>query len=362
MARAGCMLSNKKPRDHTLSKVLYIGRYYPDLGAGPLLRLRRKKNRLLKLRGQCGFMRSALHASFDVTEADLSYLRRNARAVARKADYLIVCSKSESSGSGLNMREFDFIAGIKDIPKALFISNPEAAFMPDDRCLDCFDVVFKREHYLDLDRYAIEQRNKDKIRLAWLDCPLIPARRFNVRDLEPSSYGFRETSERWDADVCFFGTESAPIRAAAWSRVLASDLAAIGGIQRYDRKAQSDCAVYTPPVDQQHYIDHIRGSRVNLALDGLGEFTHRHWEIWLLCSFCLSSPSIRELALPGGAREDEHFVCFDDLDDMMDKIRFFSAEAQRRETIARAGRALFEETFDFKKYGAFVKQCMDDVA
>lgn len=345
-----------------MSKVLYIGRYYPDVGAGPLLRLRRNKNRFLKLRGQCGFMRSSLHASFDVKEANLSYLRRNAATVGQKFDYLIVCSKAETSGLGLNVREFDFVSNIKDIPKALFVSNPEAGFMPDDRCLDHFDVVFKREHYADLDRYPIARRNKGKIRLAWLDCPLIPAKRFDVRDIDPLGFGFRDVSSSYETDVCFFGTQSSPLRAEAWSRVLTSGLNASGGIQGHDIDPQVDPALYAPAANRRQYIEKIRNARVNLALEGLGEFTHRHWELWLLCSFCLSSPSVRGLALPGGAAENEHFVCFDDFDDMVDKIRFYSDESRQREKIARAGRALFEQTFDFKKYGAFVKRCMDDAA
>ncbi|MES1936581.1 glycosyltransferase [Salinisphaera hydrothermalis] len=345
-----------------VARVLYIGRYYPDIGAGPITRLRRKKNRYRKLRGQCGFMRSALHASFDVTEARLDWLKRHAREVAKRFDYLIVCSKSDSSGEGVNVREFDFIAGIDGLPKAFFISNPQAGFMVDDACLDCFDVVFKREHYADLNRYPIADRNRDKIRLAWLACPLIPSRRHNVARLDPRAFGYAEPSTDCRHDVCFYGTQSSRLRPEVWRRVLASDLDAIGGIQGHDIDPDVAADVAVPAVDAERYVETIRESRVNLALDGLGEFTHRHWELWLLAAFCLSSPSIRALALPGGAREYEHFVCFDDLDDMIDKIRYYATHETERQAIASAGRRLFEQTFDFKAYGRFVAEQMDQAS
>ena len=317
-------------------------------------RLRRKKNRYRKLRGQCGFMRSALHASFDVTETSLAWLYRHRREIKQRFDYLIVCSKADSSGEGFNVREFDFIADIDGVPKAFFISNPQAGFMVDDTCLDNFDVVFKREHYADLGRYPIAQRNRDKIRLAWLDCPLIPARRRSVGRLAPVTFGYAEPSNSETYDVCFYGTQSSRLRPDVWRHVLSSDMSAIGGIQPHDIDPEVDGDVAAPALETDRYVQAIRDSRVNLALDGLGEFTHRHWELWMLAAFSLSSPSIRELALPGGAKEYEHFVCFDDLDDLIDKIRYYAIADDERRAIARAGRRLFERTFDFKQYGAFV--------
>ena len=342
-----------------LTKILYIGRFYPDNGAGPLLRLRRRKNRMLRLRGQCGFMRASLHAGFDVTEADLGYLARHQGRIAERFDYLIVCSKADSSGEGQNLREFDFIAAIRDLPKALFVSNPQAGFMPDDRCLDRFDVVFKREHYADLDRYALTAANKNKIRLTWLACPLVAATRFNVRRIRPATLGFADVPGDYTSDVCFFGTQSAPLRPTAWAAIQNAGFDALGGIQGHDVDPEVDPRVFTPAIRRDGYIRAIRRARVNLALEGLGEFTHRHWELWLLCAFCLSSPSIRELALPGGAREGEQFVCFDDLDDLIAKTRFYAANQAARERIARQGRRLFEQHFDFRRHGAFVKACLD---
>ena len=113
-----------------MTRILYIGRYYPDAGAGMVTRLRRKKNRYRKLRGQCGFMRSALHASFDVTETSLAWLYRHRREIKQRFDYLIVCSKADSSGEGFNVREFDFIADIDGVlsagPRAERRSMPAA--------------------------------------------------------------------------------------------------------------------------------------------------------------------------------------------------------------------------------------------
>ncbi len=45
----------------------------------------------------------------------------------------------------------------------LFIMNDKAGYMPSDEVLDIFDVIFKREPFLNRDRYDISETNKTKI-------------------------------------------------------------------------------------------------------------------------------------------------------------------------------------------------------
>lgn len=64
----------------------------------------------------------------------------------------------------------------------------------------------------------------------------------------------------------------------------------------------------------------------------------------------------------GGAQEYEHFVYFDDLDDMVDKVRYYAKAENECRAIASAGRRLLEKTFNFKRYGAFVVSEMNAAA
>ena len=106
--------------------------------------------------------------------------------------------------------------------------------------------MFKHEHDAGLNRYAIANRNHDKIRLA---CPLIPSRHCNIAHLDPSDYGYSEPPGRFEYDVCFYGTQSSSLRPRGWRRVLSSDVSAIGGIQGHDIDSEVDTDVHALAVE-----------------------------------------------------------------------------------------------------------------
>ena len=62
-----------------------------------------------------------------------------------------------------------------------------------------------------------------------------------------------------------------------------------------------------------------------------------HLEIWGMGSFMISGKSLRELALPLRVREGEHYVAFEDLDDLRDKLSHYARDDAERERIAKAG-------------------------
>jgi glycosyltransferase involved in cell wall biosynthesis len=107
----------------------------------------------------------------------------------------------------------------------------------------------------------------------------------------------------------------------------------------------------------EEYENAINRSKINIAPEGYGQFTHRHLEIWCMGGFCLSTPSIREVTLPlGNPQEGVHYVAFDDLDDMVEKIRYYLTHDDERETIAAAGRSLFETIYDPARHGEAIRQ------
>ncbi|WP_423823433.1 glycosyltransferase [Salinisphaera sp. SPP-AMP-43] len=339
-------------------KVLYVDRFYPDKGLTRREEKRRDKSHRERFRGQDGFFRAALHSRFRVTEIKLDDLMRRGRSFADRFDYIVVCSKADSSGQGRHWREFNGLADITSRPKALFLCNERADYMPDDQCLDRFDVVFKREPFRDLERYNLQPRNRDKIRKTWLSCQLVPTRRDNIDHIRVADYSYDAPAPEPKNDVFFAGKQSSPERSRAWARILASDLRASGGIQPHNIAPDVAPTIAGPKLKPEAFQHALRDACVDLALEGTSEFSHRHLEIWLLTGFCLSSPSIRELSLPGEPRENEHFVCYDDHDDLIDKIRFYAEHREPRERIAQAGHDRFMAHYDFRAHGTFIERCL----
>src|SRR5690625_7788690 len=79
---------------------------------------------------------------------------------------------------------------ISEIPAVLLISSPNAKSVPSDEEMGLFELVFRREHFKDLDRYDLNASNKEKLRTTVLSCTLIPANILNYKRLNASDYGF----------------------------------------------------------------------------------------------------------------------------------------------------------------------------
>ena len=102
-------------------------------------------------------------------------------------------------------------------------------------------------------------------------------------------------------------------------------------------------------------------SKINLALEGYGEFTFRHLEIWCAGSFMISTKSIRDLSLPLNAREGEHFVVFEDIQDLRDKLLYYTRNDHERERIAKAGRSMFLRDYDPVKHGEQLRKAVQEL-
>ena len=294
-----------------------------------------------------GFFEEALHRAGHVTPRS----HRDPSALARsRADALVVHFRAASDR--LRGEDDALIAIARAFPgvKALFIDADEAAVMKDDRVLDCYDVVFKREPFKDLGRYAIATRNRDKIRPTMLSCPYF--RHSPYRSLSHRRHGKALGAEGGpvDADVFFIG-KATDARLAAWSALAAiPDIRRAGGLLPrigFD----NDRVLMTSPLDVPAFISRLKSSRINLAVDGHGEFTFRHLETWCAGGFLLASPSIRHISLPIDVREGEHFECYDDLDDLRDKVIHYAGQPERCREIAANGKRLFDAQYDTDRHG-----------
>jgi len=318
--------------------------------------------------GQEGYFEEGLDSAFDVTE-------RSAREVAKSTDLstfdvLVVNYKCEPSAYGDNRREgLRRIAKQSSIPTVLFVGNDRAADMPPDEVLAPYALVVKRECYRDRDRYDLSEANKNKLMTSMLACPLIrrvrtpmawPIALFrNKRRLVP-------INDEKQYDVFFAGavTPVNEVRVNVWKRLTeASDITTYGGLQPSvgdERMPPPELAF--DKIEQQTFIDMIHASRINLALDGIGEYTFRHNELWYLGAFMISSPSIRDLELPLPVKEGEHYVTFDSLDDLMEKVRYYKDRAEERDRIARAGKKMFDTHYNPAIHGREIKQVIEGLA
>lgn len=310
--------------------------------------------------GQDGFFRAGLNCAFDVAERPLSYLYQNRKNIHKKFDWIILNYKADPRGIGFRNDPaiIRWIKTLTNCGKALFLNYDRAWTIPQEPLLDVFDVIFKREVLKDKDRYRISERNKAKLRTTMLSCPIVPATLLNYRRINIHKYGYNDPPKDSKLDAMFIGSDSNPIRSSVITHLKNANVQFLGGLYGKANKKIGSPKLHIARLPMSEYIQHVRNTKVNLALEGKGEFTFRHLELWCLCSFLLSSPSIRSLELPINAEEGKHYVCYDNPDDLLDKINYFVKNETVRNRIAQEGRAMFVRDYDFKKHGAYIASCL----
>ena len=237
--------------------------------------------------------------------------------------------------------------GAADIPRVLFMGSAKAGHIPGDNVLDRFDLIFKREHFRNLDRYSISDRNKSKLHATMLECsPRTISRleRYRRAHLARSAPTYRN-------DVFFSGSTTGAVRTDAWETVVDSGLSFVGGLQLRKFRTERERRYLGRRLGHRRYLKTVLESKINLALEGYGEFTFRHLEIWCAGAFMLSTKSLRELVLPLDAREGVHYVTFEDLPDLRDKLRYYARNDAERERIAKAGQDMFLRDYDPIRHG-----------
>lgn len=253
------------------------------------------------------------------------------------------------------------IAGRFKGPKALFIDADEAEFMKGDNFLSHFDLVIKREPFSDLDRYELSSMNKDKIRPTMLSCKYFrhsPYRAFSrmrhkdLLEMEPCEPL---------SDVFFLG-KATDQRVEAWKALSqCPGLRLVGGLLPrigFDNES----ILMTQPMTERNFIRSIRSSRVNLAIDGHGQFTFRHMEIWWAGGLLLANSALRDLWLPLDLREGEHYFCYENLAELVDMTVELSKNPAMCARVASAGRRAFFEGYDVDRHGANIRSWLNSIS
>lgn len=311
--------------------------------------------------GQDGYFEQALDAAYEVIECSARRFLRQEMWRRRDVDVLVV--------NHLCVAQYEQLRPLVEhahMPRVLFLGSARAGRVPKDDVLDVFDLVFRRERFKDVDRYKVADHNKRKLHTTMLPCPLPPPLRPGW--MRPMLAPFMPTipppTDRKQYDVGFAGAvvPNNTIRHDVWARIKSEPFTTCGGLQKKYAQAKP-----IPPdlmckrLGARAYMRAIRDARINLALDGYGEFTYRHLELWRMGEFMISSPSIREVKLPLPAEEDVHYVSYDDLDQLVEKVHYYLAHDAERRRIAQAGRELFEQHYDPATHGRHIRSLVDDV-
>ena len=327
------------------------------------------KRRLRKLRdsfywhNRVGFFCASLRTQANVTrkslEAILSYSNQDFNSFdAVIFNYECNFRKEGDPVKTVSKAVHQLKSRLKNVPTILLLSSPNAKLVPTNENMDLFDLVFRREHFKDLDRYDLSNRNKEKLRTTTLSCPLIPANILNVNSINPADYGFEHPANNFQNDVFFLGQETSRtlMRTRVVGLIKHSKIDFTGGIhpdvRNHDRDIPSD--LLAPRLSQKKFYEKTRSSKINLALEGYGQFTYRHWECWALSSFMISSPSVNDVKLPFKAIDGKHYVTFENEADLMDKISHFLNHPDEMKRIAQTGRKLFENEYNFHKHGKYI--------
>ena len=235
--------------------------------------------------------------------------------------------------------------------KGLFVSNDRVESMPSDEVLDIFDVVFKREPWKGLSKYNLSSHNIRKIFPTMLPCPWVPPDKLN-------SLAFSEHNDQ-QFDIFFNGQATNTKRIDVWSRLKQqSDLKIIGGLQ----PTWIDVPVEQrfKKLSRKSYQDIIRHSKINLVLEGIGTFTYRRLELLSQGAFMMSHSNLKKQNFPLEIIDGEHYVAYEDIDDLIEKMRYYLVRPKERLQIAKNGFKRFKRDYSFEKHGKYILDQLGD--
>jgi glycosyltransferase involved in cell wall biosynthesis len=309
-----------------------------------------------------GFFRASLNTVANVKNISVGTLRNISVEKLTKYDGIVLHFRCNYLGPGSafeTLREVlqEQRRKLSKIPNFLLLTKASAEVIPDDNILDHFQLIFKREPFKDLDRYDLTTTNKEKINPTILSCPLVPATYLNHRSIKATDYGFETPSRSYEHDVFFSGKRTSEQREKIVRFLVNSSANFHGGLQE-KHKSLPDPLLF-PRLSRKRFHHLTRKSKINLALEGFGQFTYRHWELWALSSFLLSPASINDLWLPFEAIDGQHYATFDGEEDLQKKINYYAQNSEERNKIAREGRKLFEENYDFVKHGNQIEKAIN---
>ena len=338
-------------------RALYIER---DFSTESLKRKILYKNYFI---GQDGFFEESLFHVFNVASVKLDEFYK--KEIWNKNNFDVFVYNYKAANNKQNQTIIDKVSRIKNKPKILFLGGARAEDIPDENMLDVFDIIFKRAPFEDLNRYNISEKNKQKFYPTMLTCPLI----INPRNIFAKMFrsflnpSFPPYNNKKKYDIFFSGAmpQRHNKRLEVWQHLTEQGLSTYGGLQETSENAPVPEKLAFSKLNKKNYVKAMRNAKINLALDGIGQFTFRHLEIWYLGEFMMSSPSIKEVSLFLPAKENIHYVSYNSLNDLSEKINFYLKNDSACEKIAKNGKEMFDKYYDPQKHGLEIKRAVEKI-
>ena len=313
--------------------------------------------------GQDGFFEASLHYGCDVTRRTFRETSEMSPADLRRFDAIVVNAKSGFPWQ--DPSEANALLRTWNRPSALFIGQARPTEMAPDGVADGFDILFKREPFADLDRYELSNSNRAKLVTTLLSNQLLSMSwRFKNKNtgFTLPQYGYQHDKTH---DVYFsgkLGPNRFDNRVAAWERVTAElgDLRLKGGLAS-NGQVEVPAHLQGELMEKPEYLQTLLTTKVNLALSGIGPFTHRHLELFYAGAFALSNNDIEPLWLRAPVVKGWDYAAFDTEDEMIDMIRYYVAHDAEREAIAKNGRACFERLYDVPAHAVELRDALQKV-
>ena len=204
----------------------------------------------------------------------------------------------------------------------------------DKEVLDRFDYVIKREQSKSI--------NNKKYFTTMLPLTSINYKiSKNQEEINWNKIGKFIPNVKFKHDVFFSGTLNNKRRSEAVEFLKNKNLNFNGGFKK---------------IPYNEFIDTIYNSSINLAIAGVNgaEFTFRHLEILSCCSFMMCHNEINKLELPIPIKDGEHFVAYQNKEDLLEKINFYLKNDHLRSKISLNGRETLVKYYSPKNHGDFI--------
>ena len=217
-----------------------------------------------------------------------------------------------------------------NIKKVIVDIRDKSKNLIDDEIISKYDFVIKRE------------KNKSISSPKYLST-MLPCTNLNYKILKKNEninwndFGYSTPNNKFKFDVYFSGSLTSKKR-----------------IEIYEFLNDKNLNIFinlSKQINKKEYLKNIYNSRINLALPGHGEFTFRHLEILCNCSFLICDKEINEIELPLPIKDGEHFVTYENEEDLYEKINYFLKNDNLRSEIALNGRKQLEKYYSPKKHG-----------
>ena len=279
-----------------------------------------------------GYIESAIHSNANVFELPYSYCIIFSKILNLIFDGVFINWKFTNDRNDKNINLKLIKLSKKFSIKKVIIDGTDTSYHKiENDVLDKFDHVIKQHRHTLI--------NSKKYMTTMLPLKSINYKISKKKEIiNWNRIGKTKPNERFKYDVFFSGVPNNKQRFEVIEFLKNNNLNFYGGFQR---------------IPFNEYIDTIYNSAINLAIAGTGgaEFTFRHLEILSCCSFMMCHKEINQIELPIPIKDGEHFVSYENKEDLLEKITFYLKNDNLRSKISLNGRETLETYYSPKNHG-----------